>query len=195
MAAEAAERVSQAPAPGHRHRYATTPPAPDCAGDYAPPPLFSPAGISFGTVNYGNLLDLETPAIDPSMSTVASAVRNTHASALGSSITSVARSPSAARTGDTSSELPSLFNDSVDFSVLGTAPAPPENEDNRGWTPVTRKTSRSHREYSKLNRNKYSHNSVSDSSSESESTIAQATREMSRDDREALARRHEVYAA
>ncbi|KAJ7432702.1 hypothetical protein B0H11DRAFT_2378899 [Mycena galericulata] len=174
------------------------------AGVYpAPPSLFSPARISFGTAVTGDLLDLDTPAIDPSMSiSAASAARNPNASAsLGTPVTSVARpSASAAHTGDTSSELPAMLAGPVDWGVLGDLPAPPiETENTGGWTPVTRKTSRSHRERSRSNQNRYTHNSFSglnsDNESTSESTVVQATRELSHEDREALARRYEAFAA
>ncbi|KAJ7711542.1 hypothetical protein B0H16DRAFT_1900564 [Mycena metata] len=154
-----------------------------------PPPaaIYSPARYSFGSVD--DLLDMDTPAIDPSMSIPASAGKpNASASletqpnasaSLESLLTPVVeQSASAARAGDVSSESATPLADSVDWGVLGDLPAPRGDANDGGWTPVTRKTARSHRE-----------------SSESESTIARATREMSHEDREALARRHEAYAA
>ncbi|KAJ7046135.1 hypothetical protein C8F04DRAFT_1173096 [Mycena alexandri] len=161
----------------------------------APEPLFSPTNrLSFGSVDAGDLLDMTNPAIDPSMSQpAAAAVGMTPASAVGNSVTPVARTPVVSDTGENSSELPSLLNGSVDFGVLGNVPAPPENEETRGWTPVTRKTSRSHREHKSKKSQRT--NSSDSSSSSDESTVDQAIRDMSYDERIALALRHESYAA
>ncbi|KAF8144840.1 hypothetical protein K438DRAFT_2029004 [Mycena galopus ATCC 62051] len=68
-----------------------------------------------------------------------------------------------------------------------------ENDDDQGWTPVTRKTSHSHRERSGSNQSIHTLNSASDpNASDSDSTIDRATHDMSREDLETLARRHEA---
>ncbi|KAJ7192771.1 hypothetical protein C8J57DRAFT_1265102 [Mycena rebaudengoi] len=163
------------------------------AGEYpAPPPIFSPR-LSFGSVAAGDYAD--TSAIDSSMRPVALATRPAPASAVGISATPVASQPSALRAGEHSSELSSAPNEVDFFGAIGDAPAPIENVDDGGWTPVTRKTSRSHRERSNSSRGNYTHNYASDSdASDSESTYARATNEMSNEDLATLARRHEAYA-
>ncbi|KAJ7601394.1 hypothetical protein DFH06DRAFT_1408232 [Mycena polygramma] len=199
----------------------------------APPALFSPARLSFGTVDSGDLLDLETPAIDPSMSDpsasvagdphtsaslgssasasragdagsksetttslAASAVRNHRAPAsVGPSISVVKPSAGAVHAGDVSSELATLLTDSVDWGVLGNPFAlPVEKKNDSGWTPVTRRTSRSHREQLNPDQNICTLN-ISGSSSDNDSTVAPANGQMSAEDCEVLARRHEAYAA
>ncbi|KAJ7785167.1 hypothetical protein DFH07DRAFT_763773 [Mycena maculata] len=175
--------------PGHHTRAATR------DGRYpAPPPLFAPTNLSFGSIEAG---DSEPLTIAPAVRSVAiPAARTTPASAAGSTVTPVTRRFSAARAGEISSEFPSLTGD-VDFGVPGVAPAPVQNTEDGDWTPVTRKTSRTHRERSGSNRSRHTHNNnASDSdASESESTVEQATREMSREELATLARRHSVYAA
>ncbi|KAJ7488658.1 hypothetical protein B0H11DRAFT_1912809 [Mycena galericulata] len=89
-----------------------------CAGIYpAPPLLFNPTRLSFGSIEPGDLLDLDTPAIDPSMSvSAASAARNPNAAASLETPTSV-DSPSASvvHAGDIVSELPTMMSNSVDW--------------------------------------------------------------------------------
>ncbi|KAJ7504685.1 hypothetical protein B0H11DRAFT_1905294 [Mycena galericulata] len=158
------------------------------AGVFEPPaPLFSPETRSPAATEAGSP---KNPSAELSASAVAAAmVRPTYASALGIS--------SVSRTGDNSSELPLLTKSDAKPDTPGVAPAS-DVEDDGDWTPVTRKTSRSHREHSSIrskhtNNNSASNSSVSDS--ESESTFAKATHEMSIEDLDALVRRHEAITA
>jgi hypothetical protein len=71
--------------------------------------------------------------------------------------------------------------------------------DDGGWTPVTRKTSRSHRERSNSsgrNEHTHTHNDIvsTPNTSDTEST-AHATHEMSRDELAVLVHRQEAYLA
>ncbi|KAJ6551483.1 hypothetical protein B0H19DRAFT_1296911 [Mycena capillaripes] len=164
------------------------------AGLYpAPTPLYSPLTLAFGTIEAG---DIDIPPIDLSMGSVAiSAARPAPASVEGS-VTSVSRPPSASRAGDISSDLPTLTRSEEDAGLHRDVQGP--GKDDGGWTPVTRKTSRNHRERRSNNGSNHTSSYASDSAvsdSESESTYAQATHEMTRDDLEALVRRHEAITA
>ncbi|KAF8136863.1 hypothetical protein K438DRAFT_2031011 [Mycena galopus ATCC 62051] len=138
-------------------------------------------------VDPGNLLDLETLAINPSIGHVASAarsaaseaVRTTNALALRS-VTSVTRPSSVARTGDTSS-MPPLLKGSVDW-----------NETDGDFAPVTHRT---HSQHGELNGNANTHDSVSVPILATEPTGAPEMRSVSLNELDALARRHEAYAA
>ncbi|KAJ6459698.1 hypothetical protein C8R47DRAFT_1081205 [Mycena vitilis] len=70
---------------------------------------------------------------------------------------------------------------------------PQQDLDDGSWTPVTRRTSRTQRERSSSSRSKSTAGEVS--GTESESIVAQATENMSRDELIALAHRHQFYAA
>ncbi|KAJ7254943.1 hypothetical protein B0H12DRAFT_1071064 [Mycena haematopus] len=157
------------------------------AGVFEPPaPLFNVKSLSPVTTEAGST---KVPSTEKSVSAaVPAAARPSYASALGI--------PSVSHTGDNSSELPSLTRSDTKDNAPSAALAP--GVDDGGWTPVTRKTSRSHQEYSS-NRNKHTNsNSGShsgDSDNESESTLAKATQEMSIEDLDALIRRHEAISA
>jgi len=123
------------------------------AGIYpAPKPLYSPLALSFGSVGAGAQ---DVPSIDSSMMPAAvPAARPTPAQTAGVSVTSVASQPSTVGAGGFSSEMPLLTPSKEDTGVPGDAPALVEDDDG-GWTPVTHKTSRTHRENSMSNRGKY----------------------------------------
>ncbi|KAJ7139352.1 hypothetical protein C8R44DRAFT_727435 [Mycena epipterygia] len=162
----------------------------------APPPVFnlSPVSISFGLIQAGDLLDMTHLAIEPSMAQpAAAAVAHSPASVGEEPVTSVTRNPVVSYAGETSSELTSLLNNSVDYGMLGDAPEPSGDKDAEGWTPVTRGTSQSHRER-KSKRKTNTHNNDSSSSSD-ESTIAQATHELSRNELLTLVSCQEAYLA
>ncbi|KAJ7734202.1 hypothetical protein B0H14DRAFT_2639456 [Mycena olivaceomarginata] len=160
-------------------------------GVYPPPPPIFP-GLSFGDIPAGEL----TPLYDggEERPTVASATRPIGAPALAD--TSVSRyPPSASRAGEISMSLPSLKGE-VDFGTpeKGSASAGNDYEDG-GWTTVTRKTSRSHREHSRSSRGSRDSGHSESGDSDTESTIAQATNELSAEDAINLAHRYEAYAA
>ncbi|KAJ7879531.1 hypothetical protein B0H14DRAFT_2566707 [Mycena olivaceomarginata] len=113
--------------------------------------------------------------------TVALATRPIGAPALAD--TSVSRyPPSAPRAGEFSMSLPSLKGE-VDFGTpeKGSASAGNDYEDG-GWTTITRKTSRSHREHSCSSRGSRDSGHSESGDSDTESTIAQATNELSAED-------------
>ncbi|KAK6978279.1 hypothetical protein R3P38DRAFT_3469860 [Favolaschia claudopus] len=174
-----------------------------------PPPLYSPLvqSMSFGSIEAGEIsVDSVSVSTRPSVASaarpsVAIAARPAGALASGT-VTPVARTPSDA--GDVSSELPSLLESQVDFGgrgdlpVRGVSPVPRDSVDDGGWTPVTRKTSHSHRERSISNTSKVTSHSESEmraTKSGTESTVAQATHEMSPEELSTLAHRYEAYAA
>ncbi|KAJ7832423.1 hypothetical protein B0H14DRAFT_2592087 [Mycena olivaceomarginata] len=161
------------------------------AGVYPPPPpVFS--GLSFGEIPAG---ELTPPAVEgETRPTVASATRPIGAPALAD--TSVSRyPPSASRAGEISMSLPSLKGE-ADFErpEKGSASAGNNYEDG-GWTTVTRRISRSHREHSRSSRGSRDGGSSESGNSDTESTIARATNELSAEDAMNLARRYEAYAA
>ncbi|KAK6991998.1 hypothetical protein R3P38DRAFT_3437855 [Favolaschia claudopus] len=157
-----------------------------------PPPLFSPTSqsMSFGSIEAGELdVDSTAVAVRPS---AAVAARPSFAPASGT-VTPVARPPSAA--GEISSELPSLLDSNVDFAVRGEMPVPRGGVDDGGWTPVTRKSSRSHRSDSVGSKDS---NIISDrtaTKSGTESTLAQAANNMSKDELLLLANRYAALAS
>lgn len=160
------------------------------AGVYpAPKPLYSPNALSFGTIEAG---DFDFPLLAPSM-------RPVTASAAGITVTSLTRPPNAPSVGEQSSELPLLTQSDEDTDASGEATTSDE-DGNGGWTPVTRKTSRSHRERGISSRDNHTINSISDSDAssvsdhETKSTVAHATDELSPEDLEALVRRHDAIA-
>ncbi|KAK7030089.1 hypothetical protein R3P38DRAFT_3514146 [Favolaschia claudopus] len=119
-------------------------------------------------------------------------------------VTSVTRRSAASParpSGEISSELPSL-SESGGAGVLVDVEGPSVVEDDvgRGWTPVTRRTSRTHREDSQSVRSEEHDSNASVPTSVEDktvtaSTVAQATEEMSQPQLVALARRHEAFAA
>ncbi|KAJ7799356.1 hypothetical protein B0H14DRAFT_2617087 [Mycena olivaceomarginata] len=161
------------------------------AGVYPPPPpIFSE--LSFGDIQAGEFVSLYNG--DEARPTVASATRPIGASALAD--TSVSRyPPSASHAGEYSMELPPLKGE-VDFGTPEKTSVPDEKgDDNGGWTTVTRKTSRSHREHSRASRGSHGSRHSESENSDSESTIARATDELSAENALNLARRYEAYAA
>ncbi|KAJ7687682.1 hypothetical protein B0H17DRAFT_1136043, partial [Mycena rosella] len=93
-----------------------------------PPPLFDTQPT--GALKSG----------DSGVEAIANAMKPSYASA-------VAGLAGASRAGNNSPELPS-FSDEVIGGDYGLGPASFEHEDGGEWTPVTRKTSHSHRERS-----------------------------------------------
>jgi hypothetical protein len=89
--------------------------------------------------------------------------------------------------------LPSLKGE-ADFGTpeKGSAPAGNDDEDG-GWTTVTRKISRSHREHSRSSRGSRDSDPSESGNSDTESTIAQATNKLSAEDALTLARQYEAY--
>ncbi|KAJ7131296.1 hypothetical protein C8R44DRAFT_731533 [Mycena epipterygia] len=106
--------------------------------------------------------------------------------------------PVTASAVDYSSELPLLTASEERFDAGGPTSASLVDLDG-GWTPVSRRTSRTHRErHISSNRNDSTDGSASESNSseyETESTIARATNDMSSEHLDALVRRHEAISA
>ncbi|KAJ7845023.1 hypothetical protein B0H14DRAFT_2584916 [Mycena olivaceomarginata] len=103
--------------------------------------------------------------------------------------------PSASRAGDYSMELPPLKGE-VDFGTPEKTSVPAEKgDDDGGWTTITRKTPRSHREHSRSSRGSRGSAPSESGNSDSESTIARATDELSAENALILARHYETYAA
>ncbi|KAJ6572594.1 hypothetical protein B0H10DRAFT_1964408 [Mycena sp. CBHHK59/15] len=156
----------------------------------APPPIFSPTAaptFAFGTIGPGVT---ENPSVDASAS-----ARPASASAdVSVTVPMVARRVPALA-GDDSSELPSFTRSEEKVGAVSLTKASWVDID-EGWTPVTHKTSRTHRERrSSLNRSEHTNSNASDlgsSSDESESTVARTTNEMSSEELDALVRRHEA---
>ncbi|KAJ7258603.1 hypothetical protein C8J57DRAFT_1234200 [Mycena rebaudengoi] len=119
--------------------------SPTLAGAFPPPsPPFRPVNLSFGSIE-GR--DMGVSLVDISTGpTAASAARPTGALASGEAVTSVVGNSTASSAGEISSDLPSLAMSKVDIGARGDLRAPVENADDEGWTPVTRKTSRSRKE-------------------------------------------------
>ncbi|KAK6997281.1 hypothetical protein R3P38DRAFT_3370354 [Favolaschia claudopus] len=166
---------------GHHTRAATR------AGVYPPPrALYSPT-LSYGSISGEDIDALVGESVVP---TVTSVTRPTAAQ-------SVRAAPSGARistpspSGDLSSALPSLSESRVGVLV------DVDDNDGRGWTPVTRKTSRTHREDNESVRSESANDDTtpSEKPANTESTVAQATADMSNDELISLARRHEAFAA
>ncbi|KAJ7082338.1 hypothetical protein C8R44DRAFT_904960 [Mycena epipterygia] len=105
--------------------------------------------------------------------------------------------PVTASAVDYSSELPLLTASEERFDAGGPTSASLVDLDG-GWTPVSRRTSRTHRErHISSNRNDSTDGSASESNSsdyETESTIARATNDMSSEHLDALVRRHEAIS-
>src|ERR1700761_3064886 len=143
----------------HHHTRAAT-----RAGAYpAPPPLFSPQAhhLSFGSVGAEEMLPLADDVYVPAVTSV------TRPASAASALSAGFPSPVLSKEGSGAAEFPL---------------APAGGDEDGGWTPVTRKTSRSHREspHSNRNLNTDSFSSSSKSSeSDAESTIAKATHELS----------------
>ncbi|KAJ6573643.1 hypothetical protein B0H10DRAFT_2236997 [Mycena sp. CBHHK59/15] len=164
----------------------------------APKPLFSPQAITFGTTGV-NLVDypLLAPASGVSVASAArpsASARPTPAPAGGIPFTSVSRTPSPSVVDDeeNSSELPLLTRSNADAGARNSSAAPGDLDE--GWTTVSHKTSRSHRERrGSPSRVKHTSND-NNSDSGSESTFAQATDEMSSEELQDLIRRHERIA-
>ncbi|KAK7007115.1 hypothetical protein R3P38DRAFT_2792993 [Favolaschia claudopus] len=163
----------------------------------APPPLFSPqltspadfgsAGISFEAQD---MLDVAGDVVLTSPAALAAAASARPASAVI----------------DTVSDLSALPASMADDSALGAVePAPAQGEDDESgrWTPVSRKTSRSHRERRSTKSVSRTSNissgsdslSSSDSESSSMSTIAHATSNLSPSQLAVIMQRHEALAA
>ncbi|KAJ7654896.1 hypothetical protein B0H17DRAFT_1214189 [Mycena rosella] len=140
-----------------------------------PPPLFDTQPT--GALESG----------DSGVEAIANAMKPSYASA-------VAGLAGASRAGNNSPELPS-FSDEVIGGDYGLGSVSFEHEDGGEWTPVTRKTSHSHRERS-TSRGKYTpNNNNSANVSDSESTIEVATDSLSQDELAQLVRRHEAFTA
>ncbi|KAJ7745442.1 hypothetical protein DFH07DRAFT_963334 [Mycena maculata] len=160
----------------------------------APRPLYSPQALAFGTIEAG-ALDAPTVA-SAARPTTASAVRPTSASAEEDLITLRTPSPLTLGGGENSSALPSLTMSNVDAGVHDEASAPGEDG---GWTPVTRKTSRSHRERSNSDISNHTNNSnvsapdntTFEPENGSETTMDQATNELSPEELDTLIRRQQ----
>ncbi|KAJ7735836.1 hypothetical protein DFH07DRAFT_967030 [Mycena maculata] len=163
-----------------------------------PGPLYSPQALAFGTIEAGALdVLLDAPTV-PSAArpTTASAVRPTSASVEEDLITLRTPSPLTLGCGENLSALPSLTMSNVDAGVHDKASVPREDG---GWTPVTRKTSRSHRERSNLDRSNHTNNnnvSAPDNTTfepenGSETTMDQATNELSPEELDTLIRRQQ----
>ncbi|KAF8131794.1 hypothetical protein K438DRAFT_2131054 [Mycena galopus ATCC 62051] len=139
----------------------------------APPPIYGPRVVA----NPSTAMASPVAASADSSVAARAAARNVPASA-----------------GDDSSELPLLTMSEENDGAMA-----PLLDLDRDWTPVSRKTSRTHRErQTSLNRSKDTHSSASNSSSsdnESESTVARAMTEMSSEQLNALVRRHEAMTA
>ncbi|KAJ7454445.1 hypothetical protein FB451DRAFT_1518061 [Mycena latifolia] len=164
-------------------------------GKYPPPkPLYSPQTLAFGTIEAGAL---DVPSI-----AAPAAVRPTSASAEELLFTPMMETPSLSASGAEaiSSALPVLTESNAGTGTHDEASASGTFEVG-GWTPVTRKTSRSHRERSNSSRKIHTHNkflsdlSSSEPDSGSESTVDQATRDLNDDELQVLACRHEQIAA
>ncbi|KAK6987968.1 hypothetical protein R3P38DRAFT_3445810 [Favolaschia claudopus] len=165
---------------GHHTRAATR------AGVYPPPrPLYSPT-LSYGSISGEDIDALVGESAVPTVTSVTrpTAAQSARAAPSGARITS---SPS----GDLSSALPSLSESRVGVLV------DVDDNDGRGWTPVTRKTSRTHREDNESVRSESANDDTtpSEKAANTESTVAQATADMSNDELISLARRHEAFAA
>ncbi|KAJ6595366.1 hypothetical protein B0H10DRAFT_1960514 [Mycena sp. CBHHK59/15] len=153
------------------------------------PPIFSPAAAStfaFGTIG---------PGVTENPFDASASARPASASAdVSVTVPTVARHVPALA-GDDSSEFPSFTRCEEKVGAVGLTEASWVDID-EGWTPVTRKTSRTHRERrSSSNRSEHTNSNASDSGSssdESESTVARATNEMSSEELDALVRRHEA---
>ncbi|KAJ7777544.1 hypothetical protein DFH07DRAFT_766303 [Mycena maculata] len=128
--------------------------------------------------------------------TTASAVRSTPASAEEDLITLRTPSPLTLGGREDSSVLPSLTMSNVDTGVHDEVLAPGEDG---GWTPVTHKTSCSHRERSNSDRSNHTNNdnvSAPDNTTfepenGSETTMDQATNELSPEELDTLIRRQQ----
>ncbi|KAK6977982.1 hypothetical protein R3P38DRAFT_3376954 [Favolaschia claudopus] len=169
---------------GHHTRAATK------AGVYPPPrALYSPT-LSYGSISGEDIDALVGESVVPTVTSVTrpTAAQSARAAPLGARITP---SPS----GELSSALPSLSESRVGVLV------DVDDNDGRGWTPVTRKTSRTHREDNESVRSESGNDDTAPSTTPSEkpatteSTVAQATADMSNDELISLARRHEAFAA
>ncbi|KAJ7457025.1 hypothetical protein FB451DRAFT_1275659 [Mycena latifolia] len=167
----------------------------------APAPLFSPQALAFGTVEAGAT---DIPSLASAMGSAAfKAARPSSASAEVRLATPVARSPSPAASSDGgfSSGLPILTMSNLDVGAAIESPTMDQDVD-EGWTPVTSKTSHSHRERGSSNRSVHTVNSSASASSTSgsesesgtESTVAKATEDLSHSELEAIMRRHEQIA-
>ncbi|KAJ7774196.1 hypothetical protein DFH07DRAFT_767399 [Mycena maculata] len=163
-----------------------------------PKPLYSPQALAFGTIEAGALdVLLDAPTITSVMRpTTASAVRPTPASVEEDLITLRTPSPLTLGGREDSSALPSLTMSNVDAGVHDEVSAPGKDG---GWTPVTRKTSRSHRERSNSDRSNHTNNdnvSAPDNTTfepenGSETTMDQATNELSTEELDTLIRRQQ----
>ncbi|KAJ7734731.1 hypothetical protein DFH07DRAFT_780184 [Mycena maculata] len=108
------------------------------AGIYpAPPTPIQPRCKTFGTVP---AWDMSLPPVD----LLTGPTPPTPVSVVGPSATSVARPPSASRTGDISSKLPTLSLSNEGSGTHGASQGASEAVTDGGWTPVTRRTSESH---------------------------------------------------
>lgn len=141
----------------------------------APKPLYSP--VAFGTIQLG----AEEPLIDLSTRAVAyMAARPSPASAGVSPVLETGRLPGASRVGEFSSALTTLTPSSVDAGSDRSGSAS-EDEDG-GWTAVTRKTARSHRERRSSNGSVHTSNNINTSRSNSPEYENESTSSCGRDD-------------
>ncbi|KAJ7742178.1 hypothetical protein DFH07DRAFT_964698 [Mycena maculata] len=164
----------------------------------APKPLYSPQALPFGNIEAGALdILLDAPTVTSVMRpTTASAVRPTPASAEEDLITLRTPSPLTLGGRENSSTLPSLMMSNVDAGVHNEASAPGEDG---GWTPVTHKTSRSHRERSNSDRSNHTNNNnvsaldntTFEPENGPETTMDQATNESSPEELDTLIRRQQ----
>ncbi|KAJ7763153.1 hypothetical protein DFH07DRAFT_770883 [Mycena maculata] len=152
-----------------------------------------PQALAFRTIE-ARALDvlLDAPTVTSVMRpTTASAVRPTSASAEEDLITLRTPSPLTLGGRENSSALPSLTMSNVDAGMHDEVSVPGEDG---GWTPVTRKTSRSHREHSNSDRSNHTNsdnvsalnNTTFELENGSETTMDQATNELSPEELDTL---------
>ncbi|KAK7022571.1 hypothetical protein R3P38DRAFT_2780568 [Favolaschia claudopus] len=166
----------------------------------APPPLFSPqltspadfgsAGISFGSIEAQDMLDVAGDVVLTSPAALAAAASARPASAVITTVSDL-------------SALPASMADDSALGAVEPAPAQGEDDESGRWTPVSRKTSRSHRERRSTKSVSRTSNissgsdslSSSDSESSSMSTIAHATSNLSPSQLAVIMQRHEKALA